>query len=221
MDFSRSAGATGASKAELRASVERRRAALDPAERADRDNRRAEVFRAALDEMFGPPDLMVVVVFAPLVAMYWSVPPEPDTHLLMAELRRRHSEILLPVISPRPGLKAGTPAWADLHLGTREARWDALKPSLAGLREPTSDGAPEDLGEADLIVLPGLAGTLSGHRLGTGGGWYDRALLHSQIDVPRWLLLNDDEVVSSLPIDPWDERVDAIVTQSRFIDCTV
>jgi 5-formyltetrahydrofolate cyclo-ligase len=210
-----------AAKAGLRAATETARAQASPAVRARRDAARLEHFRTALDEMFGPADLMVRVVWPPIVAIYWSVPPEPDTHGLIAELERRRSEILLPVISPRPGLAAGTPAWASIHTGTRPVTWAALRPSLQGLCEPCADGEPESLGEADLIVVPGLAGTRGGDRVGTGGGWYDRALRYAQPDVPRWLLLNDAELWDGVPVDPWDERVDAVITESGFIDCTV
>jgi 5-formyltetrahydrofolate cyclo-ligase len=208
-------------KTNLRAVTELRRTAATAAERAERDAGRLAVFRQALDETFGVPDLMVRVVWPPIVAMYWSVDPEPGTLDLIAELEERKSDILLPIISPRPGAPARQPRWASAHLGTREVPWSAVKAGLRGMREPIADGEPENLGEADLVVMPGLAGTVSGGRLGTGGGWYDRALQYAQPDVPRWLLLNDDEVLDDLPMDDWDQRVDAIITESRFITCSV
>ncbi|MFZ1412545.1 MAG: 5-formyltetrahydrofolate cyclo-ligase, partial [Micropruina sp.] len=63
----------------------------------------------------------------------------------------------------------------------------------------------------------GLAATARGDRLGTGGGWYDRALAHASAAATCGILLRDDEVFPELPTEPWDRRVDLIVTPSRVI----
>jgi 5-formyltetrahydrofolate cyclo-ligase len=67
--------------------------------------------------------------------------------------------------------------------------------------------------EIDTILIPGLAFTKSGHRLGRGGGFYDRylALLPStscKIGVCFALQLVED-----LPFEPHDQRMNAIVTE--------
>ena len=56
-----------------------------------------------------------------------------------------------------------------------------------------------------------------GDRLGRGGGWYDRVLPLSDPGATVMLLLNDDEVMDSLPTGPLDRRVDAILTPTRRI----
>jgi 5-formyltetrahydrofolate cyclo-ligase len=57
--------------------------------------------------------------------------------------------------------------------------------------------------------------------LGTGGGWYDRALLRARAEAGRGLLLFDDEVRPHLPHDPWDQPIDVIVTERRTITCAL
>jgi 5-formyltetrahydrofolate cyclo-ligase len=62
-----------------------------------------------------------------------------------------------------------------------------------------------------------LAATPSGDRLGTGGGWYDRALRYAAPDALIGVLLRDREVLDVLPVEPFDRAVDLIVTESRTI----
>jgi len=44
-------------------------------------------------------------------------------------------------------------------------------------------------------------------------------LRHASQSAPVWLLLNDDEVLETIPIHAWDHRVDVIVTPTRMIIC--
>ena len=86
--------------------------------------------------------------------------------------------------------------------------------------EPTGEPLPsEQLPEAELIICPGLAANRHGDRLGRGGGWYDRALIHASQSAPVWVLLNSDEVLDTIPVQPWDRRVDVLVTPEQMITC--
>ena len=112
------------------------------------------------------------------------------------------------------GGRLDRPAWAPYE-GP-----DALRTGAFSILEPTGEPLPsEQLPEAELIVCPGLAANRQGDRLGRGGGWYDRALNHASQSAPVWLLLNDDEVLDTIPMQPWDRRVDVIVTPTRMITC--
>ena len=143
-----------------------------------------------------------------VVAAYVSEEAEPDTSILLHELSEQGVTILLPAKVPGRGL---TVAWT---------RWEAGAGGLPVWGAVTGDRrAPAALAQAEVIVLPGLAGTTSGGRLGRGGGWYDRALRHAGAAAPRWLLLYDDEVLPDLPTEPHDQAVTALVTERRWIDC--
>ena len=86
--------------------------------------------------------------------------------------------------------------------------------------QPDGDAlGAESLKEADLIVVPALAASADGTRLGQGGGWYDRALTHRSPDVPIVAVIFDDEVLESgiIPAKPHDVPIDAIVTPTRTI----
>jgi 5-formyltetrahydrofolate cyclo-ligase len=144
---------------------------------------------------------------AAVVAAYTSRADEPDTAHLLQQLLAAGTRVLLPVLTTAPD-------WAWY---TGDA---ALVPGPRGIAQPSGArlGAGA-LAEADWIWLPGLAGTPSGDRLGTGGGWYDRALAQARPDARRGLLLFDSEVVHELPTDPWDEPVHLLVTELRRIVC--
>jgi len=143
---------------------------------------------------------------AGVVAAYASLRGEPDTAALIEYLRLADVRVLLPVLRREPGW-----AW---YTGA-----DDLVPGPLGIPSPPGPPlGPESLGEADWVWLPGLAGTPDGRRLGTGGGWYDRALAHARPDTRLGLLLYDDEVLDDLPTDDWDRNVDLLVTERRRID---
>ncbi len=148
------------------------------------------------------------------VASYLSSTPEPDTLRLIGWLAATGVEVLLPVLSSTEDGSISAPDWA------RYAGPDALVTGPHGIVQPTSRAVGADgLAATELIVLPGLAGTRAGDRLGRGGGWYDRALGSAAPRAETVLLLNDDEVLDVLPTQPWDRRVDRIATPRLALDC--
>ncbi|HEY3336950.1 MAG TPA: 5-formyltetrahydrofolate cyclo-ligase [Propionicimonas sp.] len=144
---------------------------------------------------------------APVVAAYASMPGEPATLELIEALRLAEVPVMLPVLT-------GEPDWA-WYTGR-----EALVPGARGIPRPDGVALGADaLRQADWIWLPGLAGTPGGHRLGTGGGWYDRALAWARPSARLGLLLFDDEVLDAVPLDPWDRDVHVLVTERRRLDC--
>ena len=73
----------------------------------------------------------------------------------------------------------------------------------------------------DLLLVPLIAAAADGTRLGQGGGYYDRALkaLRARGPVVAIGLAWDVQIAESLPLDPWDERLDHIATPSHLVDC--
>ena len=71
------------------------------------------------------------------------------------------------------------------------------------------------------MFVPGLAVDRFGHRLGQGGGYYDRTLasVRSRADGGPLLVivLFDDEVLDEVPYEPHDCRVDAALTPSGVV----
>jgi 5-formyltetrahydrofolate cyclo-ligase len=86
-----------------------------------------------------------------------------------------------------------------------------------GLREPDPSRATLiGLAEIDLLLVPGVAFTGAGARLGRGGGYYDRLLVDPRLLAPRFGVCFDLQIVTSLPTEPHDQPVDRVVTESGF-----
>ncbi len=147
------------------------------------------------------------------IALYCSLADEPDTWPLIDALYGRGCRLLLPVLGRRPdGTVRREPDWA-VYAGRT-----ALRTGYAGIAEPTTSAlGAEGLLGASLIWCSALAATPSGDRLGTGGGWYDRALAHAATDAAAGVLLRDGEVLDALPVEPFDRPIDVIITESRTI----
>lgn len=66
----------------------------------------------------------------------------------------------------------------------------------------------------DVVMVPGLAFTPAGQRLGQGGGWYDRFLPRLRDDAVTIGVAFDEQIVESLPVEDHDIAVDVVVTES-------
>lgn len=69
----------------------------------------------------------------------------------------------------------------------------------------------------DLVLVPGLAFTPAGERLGQGGGWYDRFLPRLRADAVSMGVCFREQVVESLPVEPHDARLDLVVADDGVV----
>ena len=135
------------------------------------------------------------------VAAYHPLPSEPGHGTLLPLLRATGRRILLPVT-----LGDGSLAWAFDDPA-------ASAPGALGISEPT--GKRHDtsaLRDCALILVPTLGITPRGHRLGKGGGYYDRTL--AALGTPRppvAALAYPEEIRADIPVEPLDEAVDYLV----------
>lgn len=94
-------------------------------------------------------------------------------------------------------------------------QWNQLSPGRFGVLEPV-DKCPKVKGNfLDAVFVPGLAFSLDGGRLGRGGGFYDRLL--QDVRSVRCGIAYECQLLDSLPLDPWDEKMERILTPNRSI----
>jgi 5-formyltetrahydrofolate cyclo-ligase len=86
-----------------------------------------------------------------------------------------------------------------------------------GIPEPRAHCAPIDVAAIDWVLVPGVAFDGGGHRIGYGGGYYDRLLPLLRSDARRVAGAFDLQLVDHVPAASHDVAVDAIVTEARAI----
>lgn len=122
------------------------------------------------------------------VAAYEPLRTEPGSTALLDGLAAAGVEVIVPVLLP-----------------DRDLDWSRWRDTPGG---PLGTAA---IARADAVLVPALAVAHDGTRLGRGGGSYDRVLPRVPAGVPVAALLHAGELVASLPWQPWDVRVGAVV----------
>ena len=84
-----------------------------------------------------------------------------------------------------------------------------------GVREPAAGCAEIPLNQFDLVLVPGLAFDLSGHRLGRGQGFYDRIL--AEASGIKCGICHNFQLLKKIPTEAHDAPVDFIYTPSRGV----
>lgn len=82
--------------------------------------------------------------------------------------------------------------------------------SNMGIPEPVADGPIADDPNA-MVLMPGLAFTAKGDRMGYGGGYYDK-FLAAEPNHPTVALCYDFQLVDFIPTDAYDIPVDLVLT---------
>lgn len=166
---------------------------------------------ASLDRRLG--------AFAPLedaarIAGYVAVRGEPALDPLASRCHRRGQAWLLPVLD-------------EDGSSLRFARWrpdGTMAANRFGIPEPVVSASDcVEPTELDAVLVPLLAFDRDGHRLGTGGGYYDRtfAFLAGRKRPTRPLLIGIGWSFQETPLEaePWDIPVDWVATERELIRC--
>ncbi len=129
------------------------------------------------------------IVEAGVVAGYRALRGEPDIGAALDALRERGVTVLLPR------------TLADRDLEFRVDGGEVVLP----------------LERADVVLVPALAADRAGHRLGRGGGSYDRALTRVRPGALVVAVVHRDELLASVPVEAHDVAVGAILAGADLI----
>ncbi|QIG41473.1 5-formyltetrahydrofolate cyclo-ligase [Nocardioides anomalus] len=144
---------------------------------------------------------------AATVAAYVAVGSEPGTAPLLSALLAAGKRVILPVLQPSMDLD-----WA-VYAGDQD-----LAPAPRGLLEPVTPLlGPTAVATADVVIVPGLACSSVGERLGRGGGSYDRALGRVPVGTFTCVLLYASEVGVPVPVEPHDRPVTAACSPAGIV----
>ena len=93
-----------------------------------------------------------------------------------------------------------------------------LMASRHGLREPAGNEEVR-LEEIDLVIVPAVGFDRRGHRMGRGGGFYDRFLARGQLRARTVGITFGQQLLDELPVLSHDRQVDMIVTDAEVHCC--
>lgn len=112
---------------------------------------------------------------------------------------------------------------ASMHLDLYQVRKleHDVAPGFMGIREPVVERCikEEALNTVDFILLPGVAFTRDGARLGYGGGFFDKLLAHMPHQPALVAGAFTLQVVQEIPQEITDRKVEWLVTEDGTICC--
>jgi 5-formyltetrahydrofolate cyclo-ligase len=143
------------------------------------------------------------------IAGYLAANGEPDITPALADLHKRGCTICVPVVHPTaPGIMSLS-KWTPT---------DSLTPNRFGIDEP-ADTAELPSERVGLVLMPLLAFSANGQRLGMGGGYFDRAFAVGAQAGPAELcgVAYSFQKTALIEPDVWDVPMNCVITeQGRF-----
>ena len=94
--------------------------------------------------------------------------------------------------------------------------YDDLEEGYFGIPEPKYESLQEIVCEDGLMILPGVAFDVCRHRVGYGGGFYDR-YLEAHPDMKKIAFAFEFQMFERVPFEKFDRQPEKIITEKRII----
>lgn len=142
------------------------------------------------------------------IMTFVSMGSEIDTHHLIEEAIGDGKSIVVPITidSTRELLLSDLFSLSELEIADHNI--EIPKKKFTRLVKP---------GTVDLVLVPGLVFAKNGHRIGYGGGYYDRFLAKLDKAVPKIALGFHLQLVDEVPTNEFDIAVDSIITEKGLL----
>ncbi|MET3318295.1 UNVERIFIED_ORG: 5-formyltetrahydrofolate cyclo-ligase [Peribacillus simplex] len=134
-----------------------------------------------------------------------SIPPEIPTVRIIEQAWSEGKEVAVPKCDP----EKKTMEFKKIM------SFNQLESVYYGLLEPVAETNKATIEELDVLVVPGLAFTKEGYRLGFGGGYYDRFL--SYYRGATLALTYEVQIIDDLPIEVHDIAVGKLITPTKVL----
>lgn len=141
---------------------------------------------------------------AKTVCVYMSAFNEVDTASVIEKCLSENKTVIVPVVDGD-----------DIYTAEYSP---ATSKGAFGIREPQIK-KPTDINCADLVIVPGLAFSKSGGRVGFGKGYYDKLLKNTKAEKAGFLY--DFQLVETVKTESHDILMNYLITESRVIDCGI
>lgn len=141
---------------------------------------------------------------AKMIFCYVSVEEEVHTENIMREILKSGKRLCVPYITDSKG---------GIMIAARLRSMNDLTEGAFGiLTAPAYDGVIEEISpeDIDLVIVPGVAFSAEGQRIGMGGGYYDRFL--GSVSGKSIGLAYECQLYDSLPVEHHDKSVDKVLT---------
>ncbi|XP_031635871.1 5-formyltetrahydrofolate cyclo-ligase [Contarinia nasturtii] len=166
------------------------------------------------------------------ISVYLSLNQEVNTQAILNEMFRQQKEVFVPSYSGNKMVMLKITDMTDFE-SLPLTKWNIRQPNYDGIRESAND-----TGGLDLILLPGVAFTRKGGRLGHGMGYYDKYLsehfeqnqhrrcndlslsssetsISTKLKDKKTILLGlafKEQIVDDVPLEETDVLLDDIIT---------
>ena len=173
-----------------------------------RENYTAEQIDEISRTIFGKVKQLQCFEEAKTVMIYVSYGKELNTFPFIKECIQMGKQVLTPICNKDHTMTlALTKTFPEGFVSTK----------MGILEIPKENAEAVSPDELDVIITPGLAFTLTGERLGYGGGYYDRLFARMPQRTVTICPTFDDFILKTLPTEEFDRRIDILLSEKRTV----
>jgi 5-formyltetrahydrofolate cyclo-ligase len=133
---------------------------------------------------------------ASVIALFVALPDEPQTSAFIEQLLQEKKRVVVPRI------EGDEMNFYEISEGVAIGAYNIMEPLATIPVEPR---------EIDAMIVPGVAFTREGARLGRGKGFYDKYLSHKDFRAYTIGVCYPCQVVEDLPSEPHDKIIDEVI----------